>query len=279
MVKKIGLSAICLIMMLWGGAWGEGDPSGGSKEDSGKTGNIKMMTFEKGSVTIINELGSIIVADSEGLLVQMTGPKDVRPEKYKDVDLRDNDRIVMLNGKKVTTVQQFEDGYKTIEAGQDVELGVRRDKIMMIVSFPKAAPDELPQMQAMMISPEDGKISSLGSEGGKTEVNTLSSEGLTDITPVPGAGVLAAEKEDHVVVVMLLPRAGEIMKEGRLEKDDVILSLQGKEISSAKQFSEEIEKIPVGSKVSIKYSRSGKTGTISFTKQESSGAMQMKIKK
>lgn len=279
MIKKIGLSAICLAMILWVGVFGEDSPSGTSKAAPEKNGNIQMMTFEKGSVTVINELGSIIVADSEGLLVRMAGPKNGRLEKYKNVDLRNGDRIVMLNGKKTTTIPQFEDGYKALKAGQDVELGVRRDNIMRIISFPKASPDEFPRMQTMMISPDDGKISSLGSEGGNTEINTMSSEGLTNISPVPGAGILTAEKEGDVVVVMLLPNAEDIMKEGQLEKDDIILSLQGEEISSAKQFSDEFEKIPVESEVSINYSRNGKTGTISFTKQENSGAVQMRIKK
>lgn len=279
MSKKIGISIVCLVMTLWVVVSGEDNPPGNSKETPGKTGNIHTMTFEKGSVTILNELGSIIVADGEGLLVQMAGPKEVRPEKYKDVDLRDNDRIIMLNGSKITTVQQFEDGYKTIDIGSDIELGVKRDKIMMIVSLPKASPDELPKMRAMVISPEDGEISSLENEGGIANIRTMSSEGMTDIKPVPGAGIIAGEKEGDVVVMMLLPNAGEIFEVNGLEKDDIILSLQGREISSCQQFSDEFSAIPVGSTVSISYSRDGKTGELSFTRQETSGAMELKIEK
>lgn len=279
MLKQIGLSTVCLAVMLSGSVLGENSGSTASGGASGKTGSLQVMKFEKGSVTILNELGSIIVADSEGLLVQMAGPKEVRPEKYKDVDLRDGDRIIMLNGKKTTTVQQFEEGYKAIEIGQDVELGIKRDKMMMIVSFPKADPDELPRMRAMMISEEDGKISSLENERGNANITTMSSEGMTDIKPLPGAGIITAEKEGDVVVMMVLPNAKEIFKENQLEKDDIILSLQGQEISSAKQFSEEFEKIPVGSNISIKYSRDGKTGETAFTKQEVSGAMKLKIEK
>jgi len=279
MIKKIGISAVCLVMMLWAGVSGEDNPPGNLKDTPGKTGNIQMMTFEKGSVTILNELGSIIVGDSGGLVVQMAGPKEVRSEKFKDVDLRDNDRIIMLNGKKVTTIQQFEDGYKAIDVGSDIELGIKRDKIMKIVTLPKASPDELPKMQAMMISPDDGEISSLKNEGGNANITTMSSEGLTGIKPVPGAGIITGEKEGDVVVMMLLPNSGEIFKDDRLEKDDIILSLQGREISTSEQFSNEFKAIPVGSTVSIRYSRDGKTGELSFTRQETSGAMEMKIKK
>ena len=212
MSKKIGISVVCLVMTLWASVSGEDNPSGKSQETLGKAGNIQMMTFEKGSVTILNELGSIIVADSEGLLVRMSGPKEGRPEKYKDVDLRDNDRIIMLNGKKVTTIRQFEDGYKAIDTGGDIELGIKRDKIMKIVSLPKASPDELPKMRAMMISPDDGEISSLENEASNTSFTTMSSEGITGIKPVPGAGIIAGEKEGDVVVMMLLPNSGEIFK-------------------------------------------------------------------
>jgi len=279
MIKKIGIFVVCLVMTLWIGVSGEDNPPGNSKGTPGKSGNIQMMTFEKGSVTILNELGAIIVADGGGLVIQMAGPKEVRPEKYKDIDLRDNDRIIMLNGSKITTVQQFEDGYKAIDIGSDIELGIKRDKIMLIVSLPKASPDELPKMRAMMISPEEGEISSLENGGGNANITTMSSDGMADIKPIPGAGIIAGDREGNVVVMMLLPNSGEIFEDNGLEKDDIILLLQGRKISSSKQFADEFEAIPAGAMVSIKYARDGKTGELSFTKQETSGAMEMKIKK
>jgi PDZ domain-containing secreted protein len=279
MIRKIGLSVVCLTLMLSGAALGEGNCSGTSKGTSGKTGDVQMMAFEKGSVTILNETGSIIVTDDEGLVVQMAGPKETRTKKYQDVDLRDSDRIIMLNGERITTIQQFEDGYKAIEVGNDVELGVKRDMIMMIVSFPKAAPDELPRMQTMLISEEDGEISSVETAGDNTNITAISSEGLTAIKPLPGAGLVVAEKEGDVTVMMVLPNARDVMKENQLEQGDIIQSLQGREISSSKQFSDEFEEIPVGSKVSIKYFRDGETGTTTFIKQETSGAMELKIER
>jgi hypothetical protein len=279
MIRKIGLSVVCLALMLPGNVFGEGSCGGTSKGASGKSGGVHMMAFEKGSVTILNETGSIIVTDDEGLVVQMAGPKETRTKKYQDVDLRDSDRIIMLNGERMTTVQQFEDGYKAIEVGSDVELGVKRDMIMKIVSFPKAAADDLPKMQAMLISEESGEISSLETSGDNTNITAISSEGMNNIKPIPGAGLLVAEKEGDVTVMMVLPNAGEVMKENQIEQGDIILSLQGREISTSKQFSDEFEEIPVGSKVSIKYYREGETGTTTFTKQETSGAMELKIER
>lgn len=279
MIEKIGLSIVCLSLLLSGKVFGEGGNSGHSKVTSGKAEGVKMMAFEKGSVTILNETGSIIVVDDDGLLVQMAGSKEIRTEKYKDVDLRDSDRIIMLNGERVTTIQEFEDGLKAIEVGNDIELGIKRDKIMKIVSFPRAAPDELPRMQAMMISEEDGNISSLETSGENTKIKAISSEGLTAIKPVPGAGLVVAEKEGDVAVMMVLPNAGHIMKEDQLQEGDIILSLQGGEISSSEQFAAEFDGIPVGSKVTIKYSRGGETGVITFTKQETTGAMELKLEK
>ncbi|UCC81081.1 MAG: PDZ domain-containing protein [Candidatus Zixiibacteriota bacterium] len=279
MIRKIGLSFICLILTLSGNVFGESDCSGTSKGSSGKAEGVQMMAFDKGGVTILNETGSIIVTDDDGLIIKMAGPKDARTKKYQDVDLHDSDRIIMLNGASVTTIQDFEDGYKAIEIGNDIELGVKRDKIMMIVSFPKADPDDLPKMQAMMISGEEGEIRSVETAGDNTNITAISSEGLTNIKPVPGAGILVAEKEGDVTVMMVLPNAADLMKKNRLEEGDIILSLQGREISSSEQFAVEFEEIPVGSKVSIKYSREGKTGTTVFTKQETSGAMQLKIER
>ena len=279
MVRKFGLTMIGLSLILSGNVLGEGKCSGASKGSSAKAEGVKMMAFEKGSVTIINELGSIIVTDDEGLVVQMAGPKDARTGKYRDVDLRDSDRIIMLNGKKMTTIQEFEDGYKAIEIGHDVELGVKRDMIMMIVSFPKASPDDLPRMRAMLISEKDGEISSVETVGDNANITNIPSEGLTAIKPVPGAGLMVAEKEDEVVVMMVLPNVKDLMKDNQLEQGDILLSLQGREISSTQQFSTEYEEISVGSKVTIKYSRDGESGTTSFIKQEISGNLELKIER
>jgi len=279
MIKKIGLSVVCLTLVLSGVVLGEGDYSGTSKGVSGKAKGVKMMAFEKGSVTILKETGSIILGDDEGLVIQLAGPQETRTGKFKDVNLKDSDRIIMLNGKRVTTIQDFEEGYKAIEIGDDIELGIKRDKIMTIVSFPKANPDDLPKMQAMMITEDGGDISSIETSGDNTNITAISSEGLTAVKPVPGAGLVVAEKEGDVTVMMVLPNAEDLMKENQLEEGDTILSLQGKEISSSEQFAGEFDEIAVGSKVSIKYSREGETDTIIFTKQETSGAMELKIEK
>ncbi|UCE65638.1 MAG: PDZ domain-containing protein [Candidatus Zixiibacteriota bacterium] len=279
MIKKIGFCAICLTLLLSGDILGEGDCSGTSKGSSEKAGGVGMVAFEKGSVTILKETGSIVVGDNDGLVIQVAGPKEARTKKYQDVDLKDSDRVIMLNGDRVTTIKDFEEGYKAIEIGNDIELGVKRDKIMMIVSFPKASPDDLPKLQAMMISEEDGQIRSVETSGDNTNITAISSEGLTAIKPVPGAGLVVAEKEGNVTVMMILPNAGELMKENQLQEGDIIISLQGREVSSSEQFAGEYEEIPVGSKISIKYSRDGETGMSTSTKQETSGAMELKIEK
>jgi hypothetical protein len=108
MNMKIGVSAACLVLLLSQAVLAQGNYPGTSNEAPKKATGVKMMKFEKGSVTILKELGSIIVAGDSGLAVQMAGPKDMRPEKYKDVDLRDNDRIIMMNGKKLTTIKDFD---------------------------------------------------------------------------------------------------------------------------------------------------------------------------
>ncbi len=78
MIRKIGLSIICLILTLSGNVFGEGDRSGTSKGSSGKAEGVQMMTFDKGTVTILNETGSIIFTDDDGLMIKMAGPKEAR---------------------------------------------------------------------------------------------------------------------------------------------------------------------------------------------------------
>ncbi len=236
----------------------------------------KVIKFEKGSVFIIGELGSIITVDEEGLLVQIAGDKENRKEEFRDVDLRDNDRIFMLNGKGIKEIQELEDGYLAIGESEDIELGIKRDGIMTIVSFTKAASGELPKMHVITRT-ENGNIGSIHSDGGKMNIEFTDSEGSEGLIPVIEAGLIIAEKDHQVVVKMLLPNGAEMMGKSKLEENDIILSLQGKNISSSKQFSRIFSGIPAGAVVDLEFSRDGKTGAISFEKQEIKGNINVNI--
>ena len=221
---------------------------------------MKIMTFEQAKVHIFNELGAIIVSQDSSLMVQMIMPVEDRAAEYQSVDLQAQDRIFMLNGKKIVTIQDLDDSYQKIDVGKDVQLAIKRGKDMMIVSFPKADPENKSGSQTMIIRKN---VDLSADQHPQIEADP------DMIAPVPDAGIVLITQNDKAKVMTLLPNASEILKNNAVQEGDFIVSLQGKKISSAKQFSELFEGIAYDSPVKMKIERDGKETEISFKKQKS----------
>jgi len=224
------------------------------------SGGAKIMTFEKGTVHILDELGAIIVSEDNSLAVQMVMPAEGREAEYKGVDLQAKDQILMLNGKKIVTIQDLDEGYQVIDVGQDVQLAIKRGKDMRIVSFPKADPENKSGPQTMIIRknvdlPDD--------QHPRVEANP------DMIAPIPDAGMVLITEDNKAKVMALLPNASEIFKNNPVQENDIIISLRGQKILSAKQFLELFEGIAYDSPVKMKIERNGKELKVSFKKQKS----------
>ena len=85
-------------------------------------------TFNADNSLLISEL-TAIVQEKEGKVVFEMIPEQVmQQEKFKDLDLKKGDEILFINGKKVKTLSDLRETYEVIEPGQEIKLGIKRDK-------------------------------------------------------------------------------------------------------------------------------------------------------
>jgi S1-C subfamily serine protease len=197
---------------------------------------------------LVGELGGLVIADGKALIVRFVSPPANRKAPYKEVDLREGDVVLMVNGKRVKSVNELKAAYGVIAVGAEVKVGLERGKEMIIVAFPKADPKDLPQMKLMVQrGPGDG-----------TEL-------------FPAVGVSMAQKGKRVVVQEVLPIETSAVRTLDVKAGDVILSLNGWAVTSLKAYTEKFDAIPVGAPVEWKTERDGRQLTISFARPKPMG--------
>jgi C-terminal processing protease CtpA/Prc len=239
---------------------------------------MKMVTVGGGDVDgtcMIGELGALIFEKDSTLTVEHVMTPEQRPTAYRDVDLQIDDVILMVNGKRVRTADGFNAILGGMSAGDKVQLGVRRDKNMQIVSFAKAAPEDLPQIK--MVTKALGDTEGTGKEGGegmKTMTQTSGGPGSSDnLVIIGGSGLIAREDSAGVVILLALPKAAELLDSATVEGGDRIVKLQGKDVKDLKTFRTALDAIEVGAKVNLVLSHDDEEYSVSFAKAEPENLM------
>ena len=105
----------------------------------------KMIKIEADSVFILQEAMVVIAEKNDALEVQMVLPAFGMPEGYEDIDLKTFDKILMINRKRIKTLEELKKIYNELDTGETVKLGIKRDEETFIVSFPKIDPEKLPK--------------------------------------------------------------------------------------------------------------------------------------
>ena len=183
-----------------------------------------MIRSEGGDVVFLRELG-VVVGTEEGsdeirLIVVMPQSREVALEK--------GDLVLMVDGVRIRDVGALREAYEAAEVGQVVKLGIRRGDQRFLTSFEKQEPEDL--------------------ERGGTRMMMIGGPGadFDDLQPLPEFGVILGEKEGGLVVAMELP-----MGESAFQTDDVIRSINGREVSTLARFREIYEPVAVGDDVDL----------------------------
>jgi len=133
---------------------------------------VKIMA-KPGEVGHLNELGAIIMLKDDSVVVEFVMPEENRPKAYKEIDIRKNDKILMVNGKKIKLPADIDEIYTELDIGDDVKLGVRRDGDLMIITYKKADPETMPKRKMMKLSVEDdgeGLVKKITDENGNVHI-------------------------------------------------------------------------------------------------------------
>lgn len=216
----------------------------------------------------LGELGAIIGKDSTGLRVMFIGPRETRPKIYQDVDLKQDDLILMMNGKRLTSTADLSKAIDSLKVGDNIQLGLKRDGQLMVVSFAKADPTSLPKRQMMVMKFDGGKGETKIKLGGK---DLRIPDGIKGVEPVPGLGVLIGTKDEKLVVAAVLPFMQENPGLKALVGGDQILSVSDKPVSAPADFIAAFTAVKVGEKFTFKILHAGKEAIISMTKPEDRG--------
>jgi C-terminal processing protease CtpA/Prc len=208
------------------------------------------------------ELGAVIVQREGALEVLFVGPPEKRLKAYREVDLETGDRIVMVNGKKMTSVEDLEATLDVLAVGDEIKFGLKRGKDMRIVSFAKADPDDLPQAKMMM------KHVSVGEDGEKKEMTFTTDGKGEEISVLTGGGMLVKAEAGTLVISHLLPDAEEILGEADVQAGDLVVKLQGNNVSDLEDLDQEWRLIETGDDVTLVLSRDGDRFQITFEKAE-----------
>ncbi len=226
---------------------------------------------EGGEIGMLREVGGALMEEDGKLKFLMVMSPDQRPAAYKSVNLKQDDILLMFNGKRLKAVADLTKAYEALKPGDEMKLGIRRGADMRIVSMVKADPDDLPKMQM--------KTMTVGADDGESWASAETSLDGVTLTVLEGSGLLAKQDEDAIVVAMLMPDAKDILGSVEVHEGDRFISLQGKDLTSAEMLGELFDAIPAGDTVTLVLERDDKQYTASFEKREAQLKPRMIIRK
>jgi len=227
---------------------------------------------EPGAIGMLREVGGVLIEENGKLKFLVVMPSDQRLKAYQSVDLKQDDILLMFNGKRLKAVSDLTSAHETLEPGDEMKLGIKRGVDMRIVTLAKADPDDLPKMQMMTMT--------AGTDEEGAMVTTGTSADGEPLTLLAEIGLAVRDTEDAVVVTMVMPHAKDVLVSSPVFEGDRIISLQGKEVTSAEMLSELFNAINVGETVKLVIKRDGEQHAATFEKPKMQAQPQiMKIAK
>ncbi|MCH8021065.1 PDZ domain-containing protein [candidate division KSB1 bacterium] len=223
----------------------------------------------------LKEVQTILTSKDDTIKVMMVLPERLRPQGYGDIVLKENDEILMVNAQRVKTVQEFEELYNALEIGGTLKMGIRRKGELMIESFKKIDPEDMPEganimIQTAMPGEEEGH------EGGMMRTFTMDGGDSEEMRPWFGTGLILGEEEGTLKVMRIMEGMTGALGKADIKEGDEIKSLNGQKVETLDKFFEMYEKLDTGSKVEIEYARAGKKMQAAFEKPNMQGRMMMR---
>jgi predicted metalloprotease with PDZ domain len=105
----------------------------------------KELNLTKDETFHLYEVGAYIIKDKGNFKIQFLAPEEFRIPAYKNVDLKKDDIILVINGISVNQAGDFKEAYEKLNPGKDIKLQIKRGGKMMTVTLKKADPKDLPK--------------------------------------------------------------------------------------------------------------------------------------
>lgn len=216
----------------------------------------------------LKEVQTFLTSKDDTIKVITVLPERLRPKGYSEIVLKKNDEILMVNARRVKTVQKLEELYNALEIGGTLKMGIRRKGEFMIESFKKIDPKDMPEGQNIMIrTAAPGEEESQEGHGGMmTRTFTMNAGDSENMRPWFGTGLVLGMEGDKIKVMRILDRTTGVLGKTDVKEGDEITSLNGQKVEALDKFFEMYEKLDTGSKVEIDYARAGKKMQAAFEK-------------
>lgn len=117
---------------------------------------VKIMA-KPGELFDLSELGTIVLMKENKVLVEIVLPAEARHSDYRDIDIRKDDEILYVNGTKIKNTIELEKLYNETKIGNEIKLGIKRNKDLALIAFKKIDPESLPKRQMMKVSMKEGE--------------------------------------------------------------------------------------------------------------------------
>ncbi|MEZ5358116.1 MAG: PDZ domain-containing protein [Candidatus Zixiibacteriota bacterium] len=237
-----------------------------------KKSMVRTFNAGEGGIFMIPELGAMVTKEEKTLKVIDVMPEDMRPKGYQKVDIQNGDELLMLNGKKVTSVEELEKVYPEIKEGENVQFGIRRDKKMMMISYVRGGKEIGANMQVMTIDAGAAGGGKFTQTGGNMNINLTGD--VENMHPALELGLLFGQENDQVVILQVLPNNGDIFPADAVHDKDIVTKLNGKPIKTLDEFRAAYGDIKAGEKLEFTFKRGGDESAVAIAKP-AGGQMQM----
>jgi hypothetical protein len=121
------------------------------------------MIVKKFEGFMIPETGALFNANKGKVSCDFVPSSENRPKGYQDLDIKAGDLILYVNGKKIKTIKDLKDNYESFKAGDEIKLGIKCGEDLLITSFKKADPKDLPETM-QITSGSSGNMMQMKSE-------------------------------------------------------------------------------------------------------------------
>jgi C-terminal processing protease CtpA/Prc len=214
----------------------------------------KMVTMKLDNKTdfMLQEIGAVLHQGKDGLTITHMLGEQMRAGENKDAELKEGDAVIMMNGVRPKNIKDFRKMYDEVATGGEYKLGIKREGNPLLVTVHKVRGKISPDMKMMTM--------------------TMDSD---DMKFLPGIGMI--DDEGKILKLKEMPPNSDVAKASPLKLGDTFKEMNGKSITSFKQFKSLYAKIKPGESVELTIIREGKEETVSVKKPE--GGQQVIIKR
>lgn len=214
------------------------------------TGNAQQtMQFSAETSLLIKEYVAMVVEKDGALTVEFARPKlDATSDQLEKGDV-----LLMMNGKRMNTLDDLKDQYASVQEGEELKIGIRRGEERFILRTTRSSEDNNTPGVVHTFRMGDSNGESTG------DVNVIAELGL----------VVDTEDEGIVIknqVSMIMPK--ELTAEGALE-GYVIAEINGKTPESPDDIRSIIKGVDVGSSYTLLLKKGDKSKEITIKKVSS----------